>query len=97
MKIQKEIRTYCPYCNKHTVHTIKHIVSPKPANPTRGLSMSNRRHERKIKGYVGKVKAKTPKKKLGTRQKVTMECKDCHKSIERVIGGRTKKKLEIKR
>lgn len=97
MKIQKEIMTYCPYCNKHTLHTVTGIVGPKPANPNRGMSLGNRRHERKIRGYVGKVKAKTPVKKLSKRQKALLECKECHKKIERVYGGRTKKKLEIKR
>lgn len=97
MKIQKEIMTYCPWCNKHTTHVVKQVVSPKPQNPSRGLSVSNRRRERKLKGYIGKVKGKTPKKKLSNRQKVTLQCKDCHKSVERVFGNRTKKKLEIKR
>ncbi|MDE1855683.1 MAG: 50S ribosomal protein L44e [Candidatus Micrarchaeota archaeon] len=96
MKLQKEIRTFCPYCNKHTVHIAKSVVAAKPAT-TRGLSLSNRRRERKLKGYVGKVKGKTPVKVLGRRNKVLLECKECHKSIERVFGGRTKKKLEIKR
>lgn len=97
MKIAKEISTYCPYCNKHTVHVVKSIIGPKPANPSRGMSVSNRRHNRKIKGYVGKVKAKTPVKKLAKKQKALLECKECHKSIQRVFGNRTKKKLEIKR
>lgn len=97
MKIQKEIMTYCPYCNKHTVHVVKSVVSPKPANPSRGMSLGNRRHERKLKGYVGKIKAKTPVKKLGKRQKVLLECKECNKKIERIFGNRTKKKIEIKR
>lgn len=97
MKIAKEMSTYCPYCNKHTEHTVKSVINPKPANPSRGMSISNRRHNRKIKGYVGKVKAKTPVKKLGKHQKVLLICKECNKGIERVIGGRTKKKLEIKR
>ena len=97
MKIPKEITTYCPYCNKHTVHISKSVVTAKPANPTRGMSLSNRRRARKLKGYVGKVKGKTPVKVLGRRQKVLLECKECHKSIERVFGGRTKKKIEIKR
>ncbi|MGI0141071.1 MAG: 50S ribosomal protein L44e [Candidatus Micrarchaeales archaeon] len=97
MKIVKEINTYCPYCNKHTVHVVTKILAAKAANPSRGMSISNRRHNRKIKGYVGKVKAKTPVKKLGKRQKAMLQCKECHKSIEKVFGNRTKKKLEIKR
>jgi large subunit ribosomal protein L44e len=93
MKLEKELVTYCPYCNKHTTHTVKLYVK----KATRGLSVSTRRHERKIRGYVGKVKASTPVKKLGKRQKAILECKECGKKIERIFGGRTKKKLEIKR
>ena len=97
MKIQKEIMTYCRYCNKHTQHTVAKVLASKPTNPSRGMNIQNRRHERKIKGYVGKVKAKTPVKKLSKRQKAILECKECHKSEERIFGNRTKKKLEIKR
>ncbi|MDE1761947.1 MAG: 50S ribosomal protein L44e [Candidatus Micrarchaeota archaeon] len=97
MKIQKDINTYCPYCNKHTPHVVKTVLSAKPVNPSRGLSVNIRRFERKHRGYIGKVKGKTPKKKLSQRQKIILECNTCHKKIERVMGNRTKKKLEIKR
>jgi len=97
MKITKELMAYCPYCNKHTEHTVMKVQAAKPANPSRGMSVSNRRHNRKIRGYVGKVKAKTPVKKLGKKQKAILQCKECKKSIERVFGNKTKKKLEIKR
>lgn len=93
MKIQKEIITYCPYCNKHTPHIVK-MVSKRAM---RGLSLQNRRHERKIRGYVGKVKAKTPVKKLAKRQVILLECRVCGKIVERTLGVRTKKKIEIKR
>ncbi len=92
MKIAKQISAFCPYCNKHTPHSVK-LYSKKPQ---RGNSVGNRRHNRKIKGYVGKVKAETPKKKLAKRQKAVLECATCHKKIERVFGNRTKKKLELK-
>jgi ribosomal protein L44E len=35
-------------------------------------------------------------KKLGKRQKVLLECKECKYKVERLIGGRSKKKIEIK-
>ncbi|MEM3791468.1 MAG: hypothetical protein QXL16_01940 [Candidatus Micrarchaeaceae archaeon] len=93
MKINKEINTYCPYCNKHTPHTVR-LAS---RGPQRGLSKGTRRHERAIKGYVGSVEPKPSNKKLGKKQKAVLECKVCKKSVERVFGMRTRKKLEIKR
>lgn len=92
MKISKEMNIYCPYCNKHTLHIAR--IASKGAQ--RGLSKATRRHNRAIKGYVGSVELKIHPKKLGKRQKVTLECSVCKKSVERVFGGRTKKKIEIK-
>ncbi len=92
MKITKEIRTYCPRCNKHTLHGIK-LYSSKPAS---GLGMGARRRARKLKGYHGKVKGKASQIKASKRQKILMECKECKYAVERVVGTRTKKKLEVK-
>ncbi|MDE1832826.1 MAG: hypothetical protein KGH58_00205 [Candidatus Micrarchaeota archaeon] len=92
MKIKKEINVYCPKCNKHTLHTLK--MPSKGAQ--RGLSKATRRHNRAIRGYVGSVEPKIHPKKLGKRQKVLLVCKECKFTVERVFGGRTKKKIEIK-
>ncbi|MCL4389084.1 MAG: 50S ribosomal protein L44e [Candidatus Marsarchaeota archaeon] len=92
MKIVKEIRTYCPKCNKHTQHTVR-LYSGKAE---RGQSMGKRRNIRKRKGYFGKVKGIATHIKVAKRQKVLLECKECKYVVERVIGTRTKKKLEIK-
>ncbi len=93
MKIEKEIMTYCKFCNKHTRHTVKTYVKKQ----TSGLSLGTRRHERAIKGYVGSVEPKIHPKKLGKRQKVMLQCAECKKVTDRVFGRRTKKKIEIKR
>ncbi|MCL4379480.1 MAG: 50S ribosomal protein L44e [Candidatus Marsarchaeota archaeon] len=92
MEMVKEIRTYCPKCNKHTVHTVK-LYSAKGDSH---LGMGYRRRQRKLKGYVGHVKGQATRIKASKRQKVLLECKECHYTVERVIGTRTKKKLEIK-
>ena len=68
MKIVKETRTYCPRCNKHTLHTIR-LYSKKPE---RGLSMGTRRRARKLKGYIGKVKGQATQKKIAKRQKALL-------------------------
>ncbi len=93
MKIPKEIVTYCPYCNKHTVHTVKIYSKRQEA----WMNIGRRRHERAIRGYVGSVEPKAHPKKLGKKQKVILECTVCKKSVERVLAGRTRKKIEIKR
>jgi large subunit ribosomal protein L44e len=92
VEIPKEIMTYCPKCNKHTMHTIT-VWSRKPV---RGQNVATRRHNRAIKGYVGSVEPKIKIKKLGKHQKALLKCKVCKYTVERVFGGRTRKKLEIK-
>ena len=93
MKIEKEIITYCKFCNKHTKHTVK-IYAKKG---TSGLSIGTRRHNRAIRGYVGSVEPKIHPKKLGKKQKVMLQCAVCKKVTDRDFGMRTKKKIEIKR
>ncbi|MEM3227902.1 MAG: hypothetical protein QXK65_03075 [Candidatus Micrarchaeaceae archaeon] len=92
MKMVNEIMSYCPKCNKHTLHTVK-LYSKRPEVT---FNVGKRRAERKRRGYVGKVKGAAKVIKIGKRQKVILKCKDCGYSVERVIGGRTKKKLEVK-
>ena len=93
MKIAKEISTYCPKCNLHTIH----VVMMPSKGRQRGLGKATRRHNRAIKGYVGSVELKIHPKKLGKKQKILLECKKCKTRVERVVGMRTKKKIEIKR
>lgn len=93
MKVPKEIKAYCPKCNKHTPHTIR-LYSKGPGFNI-GMNVGQRRRLRKLKGYHGKVKGQATKKKLSTRQKTLMKCKACGYNIERVFGTRTKKRLEI--
>ncbi|MHA1859563.1 MAG: 50S ribosomal protein L44e [Candidatus Asgardarchaeia archaeon] len=94
MKVPKEIRTYCPHCRAHTVHKVK---MPKKGK-ARGMAWGTLRHERRTKGYVGKVKGQANVKKQAKRQRIILECTQCKKKQERVLGGgRTKKKVEIMR
>jgi large subunit ribosomal protein L44e len=92
VKIQKQINAYCPKCNKHTLHTVRMVSK----GPQRAMSKATRRHDRAIKGYVGSVEPKIHPKKLGKRQKVLLECKECKYLVEKRFGSRTKKKIEIK-
>jgi len=92
MKIQKVIMAFCPKCNKHTQHTVRMVSK----GPQRAMSKATRRHNRAIKGYVGSVEPKIHPKKLGKRQRVLLECKECKYVVGRTFGSRTKKKIEIK-
>ena len=91
MEIAKEITTYCPKCNKHTVHTCKMPSK----GPQRSMSKATRRHNRAIKGYVGSVEPQIHTKKLGKRQVVLLTCKECKYIVNRTFGRRSKKKIEI--
>ncbi|MCW6159971.1 MAG: hypothetical protein LVQ95_02700 [Candidatus Micrarchaeales archaeon] len=92
MIITKETNTYCPRCNKHTLHTVK-LYSK---GTTSGLKVGNRRAVRKRIGYHGKVKGQATVKKVAKKQKVLLICKECKYTVERVVGNRTKKRLELK-
>ena len=92
MKYPKEVRTYCPFCRKHTIHTSKG-VSKKRA---RKMAIGNRIHDRKLKGYGGKRAGEKTVKKQGKKQRVMLTCSECKKKHERTIGSRTTKKIEFK-
>ncbi len=91
MKIARELNVYCPKCNKHTEHKV--IIYSKKQDS--GLSVSKRRRARKLKGYIGKVKGQATVIKIAKRQKVLLQCNVCKYQVERVVGSRTKKKLEF--
>ena len=92
MKYPKDVNTYCPICKKHTMHKSKVETTSK----ARGKSTKgSRKHKRILKGYGGKRKGNPTIKKQGKRQRVLLTCQVCKKKHQRVIGTRTKKKLEI--
>jgi large subunit ribosomal protein L44e len=91
MKYPKEVNAYCPKCRKHTPHKAK-LVGKGKARP---MAIGNRKHERSLLGHGGKRAGEKTVKKQGKRQKIILECSACKKKQERVIGARTKKKLEI--
>ncbi|MEM1515261.1 MAG: 50S ribosomal protein L44e [Candidatus Bathyarchaeia archaeon] len=90
MKVPKEIKTYCPRCNKSTVHTVSLYKDGK----RRTLAKGERAHERERRGYGGQKypllrrKAKTTKK-----QSLKLKCKECGCIIQR--EGIRLKKLTI--
>ncbi len=92
MKYPKEVRTYCPKCNSHQLHKAR-LASKGRA---RSMAIGTRKHERSLLGHGSKRAGEKTVKKQGKRQKIMLECQNCKKKQERVIGTRTKKKLELK-
>jgi large subunit ribosomal protein L44e len=83
MKFPKIVNTYCPTCKKHTEHTIKQSKR-KGRSTAHPQSQSQRRFDRKMKGYGSFPRPKPtgegkPTKKVDLRFK----CKDCGKAHTR--------------
>jgi len=74
MNVPKEIVTYCPRCNAHKPHSVSLYREGK----RRALAEGERRHERRRKGYGGRLArrlrrtAKTTKK-----QTLKLKCRAC--------------------
>ncbi|MEM0056889.1 MAG: 50S ribosomal protein L44e [Candidatus Geothermarchaeota archaeon] len=90
MKAPSEIRTYCPRCNTHTIHSVSLYKKGRESK----LRLGARKHEEKKKGYGGQKwpelrrKAKTTKKAV-----LVLTCKQCkHKLLKDGIRIR---KIEI--
>ena len=92
MKIKKVIKTYCPFCRKHTPHKVKEAKKGK----RRSMSKGQARHLRKTKGYTSKIAGKANVKKQSKKTKLMLTCEQCKKQHEKLFPKRTKKKIEIK-
>lgn len=91
MKVPEKIRTYCPFCNAHTEHT----VTLNQKGEARHNSRGTRKFREIKKGYGGM--ARTPKKpvyKTGKRILLILKCDVCGKKHQKVYN-RTKKRVEI--
>jgi large subunit ribosomal protein L44e len=93
MKYPKEVRIFCKFCKKHTLHR----VSIAKKKPRRKLAVGQRRFLRKLMGYTGFPKEKPvgrekPTKKVDLR----FECTECGKVHTKGKGFRVKK-LEFKK
>ena len=92
MKFPKEVRVYCPHCKKHQVHKVK-VASKGKA---RTLAAGTLSHNRTLVGHGGKRAGVVTVKKQGKQQKLMLECSVCKKKQEKLLKGRTKKKVELK-
>ena len=93
MKFPKNVKAFCPFCNAHTEHKVKIASKGK----RRTMSIGDRKHERTLLGHGGKRKGKKAVRKQGKNQVLVLTCNTCKKSVQKVIKGKKKKKIEIKR
>jgi len=90
MKFPKEMRTFCPSCKRHTLHS----VSLYKRGKERASSWGARRQARRKRGYGGQKfpelirTAKTTKKAT-----LRLKCKECSKEVMR--KGTRLRKAEI--
>ncbi|MEM5782505.1 MAG: 50S ribosomal protein L44e [Candidatus Aenigmatarchaeota archaeon] len=87
-------KRYCPFCKKHTLHTVRRVSAKK----VRGLlSHGQRIFKRKMKGF-GSYPRTNPKGRSKPTKKVDLryKCSACGK--EHTVGkGFRVKKLELKK
>ncbi|MBU0591665.1 50S ribosomal protein L44e [Candidatus Micrarchaeota archaeon] len=91
MKFPKEINAYCSSCRAHKVHKVKLASKGRP----RTLAKGNRAHQRSLMGHGSKRAGEKTVKKQGKKQKLMLQCSECKKKQERVVGGRTTKRIEL--
>lgn len=74
MKVPSRIRTYCPRCRAHTIHT----VSIYKHGRRRSLAAGERRYEAKKKGYGSKRKPEQKRTaKVTKKQVLKLKCTVC--------------------
>jgi large subunit ribosomal protein L44e len=74
LDVPKEIRTYCPKCKQHQLHS----VALYKAGKRRALAKGERHHEREKKGYGGqKYPLQREFSKTTKKQTLKLKCKVC--------------------
>lgn len=88
MKYPKKARRYCPVCKKHTEHT----VGQAKRRPRKKNSKSQKRFDRKMKGY-GSFPKENPKGREKPTRKLDLrfKCSECGKAHSIGKGFRVKK------
>jgi large subunit ribosomal protein L44e len=87
MKFPKTVRTFCPYCKKHTVHEAE--LAKKRTR--RKMAQGQRRFLRKMKGYTSFPREKPDYEKPTKRVDIRFKCTVCGKKHTRGAGWRAKK------
>ena len=87
VKYPKIVRTFCPFCKKHTEHEVEVVKKRKRSKLRRG----QRAFERKLKGYGSFPKPKPSHEKQVKKVDLRFKCKECGKKHTRGKGFRVKK------
>jgi large subunit ribosomal protein L44e len=86
----KTTRIYCPYCKKHTEHTVEKVKK----KTRRKMSEGQRRFLRVQKGYGSFPRPKPDYEKPTKKVDLRYKCKECNKKHTKGKGFRIKK-LEL--
>ena len=102
MKMPKTLKRYCPYCKKHTEHTVSVTKKKSPRSMTYGSKLRARKRGRaRGMGNLGRYSKpaisefKMTGKKSTKKTDLRYECKVCKKMHMQRQGFRAKK-LEFK-
>ncbi|MBI2546878.1 MAG: 50S ribosomal protein L44e [Candidatus Aenigmarchaeota archaeon] len=87
MKFPKVMRTYCPKCNKHTVHEVEMVKK----KSRRTMAQGQRRFNRKLKGYGSFPRPQPDYEKSTKKIDLRYKCTVCGKKHMRGQGWRAKK------
>jgi large subunit ribosomal protein L44e len=87
MNFPQQVKTYCKFCKKHTLHTVE-VVKKKPR---RTLAQGQRRFLRKLKGYTSFPRPKPEHEKAVKKVDLRFKCSICGKKHTRGEGFRAKK------
>ncbi len=94
MNHPKTIRTLCPTCRSHTMHDVT-LVKKKGRSKAHPDSQSQKRFERKMKGYGSFPRPKpSGEGKIVKKLDIRLKCKTCGKMHTR--KGFRAKKFELK-
>lgn len=76
MNLPKTIKTFCPKCNSHNEHKLKHFKAGAPRALAWGVRENVRKHK---KGYGGKAEFTIKVKKQNKQPVFIAECSKCKK------------------
>ncbi|HVL88579.1 MAG TPA: 50S ribosomal protein L44e [Candidatus Thermoplasmatota archaeon] len=87
MNRPRSIKTYCPFCKKHSDHDIERVKKKRASE----LKQGQRRFRRVTAGYRGFPRPKPEGREKATKRlHLRFRCKTCKKAHQRV-GIRAKK------
>lgn len=87
MKVPKTQRIYCPFCRKHTSHSIERDKK----KSRRKMAQGQRRYRRKLQGYGSFPRSKPDYEKATKKLDLRYKCKECGKKHIKGKGFRSKK------